>query len=216
MPASFAALVTDRLARLDADARRLVSAAAVLGAPSTWTLVPALAELDVATAVAGYAQAVELGLLVPEAGELRWSHGLVREIVAGSLLPIERQQLNQRAAELLLSLDTDDGDSAAAERLVSAGDRGRAAEVLLRLARRAIERGGLRSAEQLLRRAADLGRPVEVALLRVELLTVTGRVDEALAVGEAGAGRGAPRPARRAVSADGARRSRQRTVVPGR
>ena len=184
MPASFAALMTDRLARLDANARRLVIAAAVLGAPSTWTLVPALAELDVATAVAGYAQAVELGLLVHETGELRWSHGLVREIVDDSLLPIERQQLNQRAAELLLGLDSEEGDAAAAERLASAGETDRAAEVLLRLARRAIAKSGLRSAEQLLKRAADLGRPVDVALLRVEMLTVTGRVAEALAVGE--------------------------------
>ena len=177
--------MADRLARLDPGARRLVTAAAVLGAPSTWTLVPALAELDVASAAAGYAQAVELGLLVPEGGELRWSHGLVREVVAGSLLPIERQQLNRRAAELLLGLDSDDGDAAAAERLISAGETGQAAEVLLRLARRAIERGGLRSAERLLERAAELGRPVEVALLRVELLTVTGRVGEALTVGTA-------------------------------
>ena len=37
VPASFAALVGDRLARLDAGARRLLCAAAVLGAPSTWT-----------------------------------------------------------------------------------------------------------------------------------------------------------------------------------
>ncbi len=183
MPASFTALVGDRLARLDAGARRLVCAAAVLGAPSTWTLVPSLAELDVAAAAAAYSQAIELGLLVPEAGELRWSHGLVREIVVSSLLPIERQQLNQHAAELLLGLDTDDGDAAAAERLVSAGKAEQAAEVLLRLARRAIERGGLRSAEQLLERAATLGRSVEVALLRVELLTMIGRDGEALAVG---------------------------------
>jgi DNA-binding CsgD family transcriptional regulator len=183
MPASLAALVGDRLARLDADARRLVGAAAVLGAPSTWTLVPPLAELDMAGASAAYSRAVELGLLVPEAGQLRWSHGLVREIIVSSLLPIERQQLNQRAAELLLGLDTDDGDATAAERLVAAGETGQAAEVLLRLARRAIERGGLRSAEQLLERAAALGRPVEVALLRVELLTMIGRDGEALAIG---------------------------------
>ena len=216
MPASFAALVADRLARLDAGARRLVAAAAVLGAPSTWTLVPALAELDVAAAAAGYSQAVELGLLVPEAGELRWSHGLVREVVVGSLLPIERQQLNRRAAELLLGLDSDDGDAAAAERLVSAGETGRAAEVLLRLARRAIERGGLRSAERLLERAAELGRPVEVALLRVELLTVTGRVGEALVRRDGGAGRGPPRRARRAVPAHGAGRGRRRSLGAGR
>ena len=44
--------------------RRLLAAAAVLGAPATWRLVPALADLDDAAAAAGYARAIELGLLV--------------------------------------------------------------------------------------------------------------------------------------------------------
>lgn len=184
VPDSYAAVVTTRLARLDDTGLRLLAAGAVLGAPSTWSLVPALADLDDLAAGAGYTQALALGLLVTEAGSLRWPHPLVREAVTSGLLPLERDRLNRRAAELLLSLDSDDGDTAAAERLALAGETDRAAEVLVRLARRALDRGGLHRAEEWLRQAAGLGRPVEVARLSVELLVLTGRPAAALEVGE--------------------------------
>jgi DNA-binding CsgD family transcriptional regulator/tetratricopeptide (TPR) repeat protein len=184
VPDSYAALVAARLVRLDPDGRRLLAAAAVLGAPSTWSLVPALADLDEATAATGYRRALGLGLLVAEAGSLRWPHPLVRDAVWTDLLPLERDRLNSRAADLLLSLDTDDGNTAAAERLALAGQNDRAAEVLARLARQALDRGGVHRAEEWLRRAAELGRPVAVARLSVELLVSTGRPAEALEVGE--------------------------------
>ena len=50
VPDSYAALVAARLTRLDHVGRRLLDAAAVLGAPATWSLVPALADLDDAAA----------------------------------------------------------------------------------------------------------------------------------------------------------------------
>ena len=184
VPDSYAALVAARLARLDHVGRRLLAAAAVLGAPATWSLVPALADLDDAAAGAGYARALALGLLVAEAGSLRWPHPLVREAVWSGLLPLEQDRLNRRAAELLLGLDSDDGDTAAAERLALAGETDRAAEVLVRLARRALDQGGLHRAEEWLCRAAGLGRPVEVARLSVELLDPTGRPAAALEIGE--------------------------------
>ena len=184
VPDSYAALVSARLDRLDPPGRQLLAAAAVLGAPSTWGLVPVLADLDEVTAARGYRRALGLGLLVSEAGTLRWPHPLVREAVWSELLPLERDRLNARAAELLLSLDSDDADTAAAERLALAGERDRAAEVLVRLARRALDQGGLRRAEEWLGRAARLGQPVAVAQLSVELLVLTGRPGEALEVGE--------------------------------
>lgn len=53
VPDSYAALVAARLGRMDVAGRRLLAAAAVLGSPTTWSLVPALADLDDATAAAG-------------------------------------------------------------------------------------------------------------------------------------------------------------------
>ena len=184
VPDSYAALVAARLTRLDHVGRRLLAAAAVLGAPATWSLVPSLADLDDAAAGAGYARALALGLLVAEAGSLRWPHPLIREAVWSGLLPLEQDRLNRRAAELLLGLDSDDGDTAAAERLALAGETDRAAEVLVRLSRRALDQGGLHRAEEWLCRAAGLGRPVEVARLSVELLVSTGRPAAALEIGE--------------------------------
>ena len=184
LPSGFASLVEARLALLSPTERRLLEAAAVLGS-AYWSLVPQLAELDEQTTTSGARHAVELNLLVADGGDLRWRHGLTREAVWATLLPADRRRLSQRAAELLLSLGTEDAAAAAADRLFEAGDHDGAARILLRLARTALASGALRTAEDLLRRAGQAGSQVEVDVLRVELLTATGRVDEALQVGAA-------------------------------
>ena len=184
VPESFAALVQARLAELTAGEQRLLAAAAVLGSPY-WPLAPQVAELDEQTTTSGVRHALQLNLLVAEGGELGWRHGLTREAVLATLLPAARRQLSRRAAELLMSLGTEDADAAAADRLTDAGDHDGAARILLRLARSALAGGALRTAEDLLRRAALGRRQIEVDVLRVELLTATGRVDEALQVGTA-------------------------------
>ena len=181
---SFAALVQARLNELASDERRLLAAAAVLGSPY-WPLAPKVAKLDEQTATSSVRHAVQLNLLVAEGGELGWRHGLTREAVLATLLPADRQQLSRRAAELLLGLGTEDADTAAADRLSDAGDHDGASRILLRLARNALVSGALRTAEDLLRRADHGGSKIEVEILRVELLTATGRVDEALRVGAA-------------------------------
>ena len=185
VPESFAALVEARMAMLATTVeRRLLIAAAALG-PDYWSLLPQLAELDEQTTAAGLRHAVQLNLLLVDGGELGWRHGLTREAVWATLLPAERQRLSQRAAELLLSLGTEDADAAAADQLAQAGGRDRAVEIWLRLARKALAGGALRNAEDLLHRAAGGPSPIEVDIVRVELLTVTGRVDEALQAGAA-------------------------------
>src|SRR3712207_2017465 len=57
--------------------------------------------------------------------------------------------------------------------------------ILLRLARNALTSGALRHAEELLRRASQDSSLIELEVFRVELLTATGRVAEALQVGAA-------------------------------
>jgi hypothetical protein len=178
LPRGFASLVEARLALLSSTERRLLEAAAVLGT-AYWPLVPQVAELDEQATTSGVRHAVELNLLVAEGGELRWRHGLTREAVWATLLPADRRRLSQRAAELLVGLGTEDAAAAAADRLFEAGDHDGAARILLRLARNALAGGALRTAEDLLRRAGQGGSQVEVDVLRVELLTATGRVDEA-------------------------------------
>ncbi|HEV2931440.1 MAG TPA: ATP-binding protein, partial [Propionibacteriaceae bacterium] len=184
VPESFASLVEARLAELSVAERRVLEAAAVLGS-GYWPLVPQLAELDEHATASGVRRAVQLNLLVAEEGELGWRHGLTREIVWATMLPADRRRLSQRAAELLLHLGTEDAAAAAADRLAEAGDHDGAAGILVQLARSALTGGALRTAEDLLRRAAQGRNQIEVDVLRVELLTATGRVDEALRVGAA-------------------------------
>ena len=85
----------------------------------------------------------------------------------------------------MLARQTDEADAAAAGWLVAAGEPQRAAEIRLRLARRALTGGGLRTAEDLLRQAEAYASPAAVAILQVERLTLEGRVDEALDLGVA-------------------------------
>ena len=123
----------------------------------------------------------------PSGDDLRWRHGLVRQAVRAGLLPLERRALARRAAELLLARDTDSTHAAAVELLLTTGDSGRAAEILLGLARQAIAVGALRSADELIQRAVATGqRRPQVAILQVELMTLDGRVEQALEVGVSG------------------------------
>ena len=130
LPSGFTSLVEARLALLSPTERRLLEAAAVLGS-GYWSLVPQVAELDEQTTTSGARHAVELNLLVADGGDLRWRHGLTRETVWATLLPADRRRLSQRAAELLLSLGTEDAAAAAADRLFEAGDQDGAARILL-------------------------------------------------------------------------------------
>ena len=139
------------------------------------------------SAVEGFQQAIQLQLLTASGAELRWRHGLVRHAVWAGLLPLERRTLARRAAELLVARDTDSTNAAAVELLLATGDRARAAEILLGLAAKAIAVGALRSARELIERAAATGEQgPRVAILQVQLMTLDGRVEQALEVGAAG------------------------------
>ncbi len=106
----------------------------------------------------GLPAAVQLQLLAASGDDLRWRHGLVRQAVWAGLLPLERRALARRAAELLLARDTDSTNAAAVELLLATGDSDRAADILLGLAAKAIAVGALRSADELIQRAAATGQ----------------------------------------------------------
>ena len=187
VPESFSALIDARMTTLNLPERKLLAAASVLGAEPEWDLVPAIAGVGDEAAVEGFQHAIQLQLLVAAGDGLRWRHGLVRQAVWAGLLPLERRALARRAAELLLARDTDSTNAAAVELLLTTGDSARAAEIMLGLAREAIAVGAVRSADALIQRAAATGRwRPQVAILQVELMTLDGRVEQALEVGVAG------------------------------
>ena len=186
VPASFAAVVESRLDSLDEPGRRVLSAAATLGVQPDWDLVPAIAELDGGQAVNSLRRAVRAELLIIDGSVLTWRHALTREAIWAGLLPPERSVLSRRAAQVLLDRGGPDQELAAAELLVEAGDSDDGAALLLRIAERELAAGALRSAESILDQVAATGRfPTALASDRVELLALTGRLDQALQIGVA-------------------------------
>jgi DNA-binding CsgD family transcriptional regulator len=186
VPPTLAGLVAGRLAALPSSGRPVLVAAAVVAGDPDWRLLstvtgaPEAAVLDALRAAAG------VGLLTAEDGRLRWRHALTRDAVLATLLPPEAAALAARGARVLDERGEPGDRAAAAELFVTAGEWGRAAEILVELARRDAARGALHSADELLVRATLTGRfPGAVAAERVRVLTLLGRVAEALELGTA-------------------------------
>ena len=186
VPASFAAVVESRLDSLDEPGRRVLFAAATLGVQPDWDLVPAIAELDGGQAVTALRRAVRAELLITDGSVLTWRHALTREAILAGLLPPERSALSRRAAQVLLDRGGADQELAAAQLLVEGGDSDDGAALLLRIAERELAAGALRSAESILDQVAATGRfPTALASDRVELLALTGRLEQAIQTGTA-------------------------------
>ena len=184
VPATMADLVARRMAALDAPSRAAVQAAAVLGAEPDWDLVAPVSGQPEPVAVAGLRTAADVGLLMSSGGRLRWRHMLVRDAVLAMLLPPEHAALARRAADRLDARAGPGDDALAADLLAAAGETSRAAGIWLRLARRDIARGAVRTAHELLERAVALGvAPAGVAIDRVRLLCLRGQVTDALEAG---------------------------------
>jgi DNA-binding CsgD family transcriptional regulator len=162
LPLTFAALVAARLAALSPQARRLVFEAALAG--PEW--------LDPATAREA------IGLLAVDGDRLVWRHALTRDAVLAQLLPPERAELARQVAD---RIEADDEDRAA-EVLAAAGEHARAGAILVRLARRDLDRGALKSAAARLDRASRPEHP-DWTVQRVRQLTLAGDVPAALDAG---------------------------------
>jgi DNA-binding CsgD family transcriptional regulator/tetratricopeptide (TPR) repeat protein len=193
VPPTLSGLVAGRLAELPETGRAVLTAAAVMGTDLDWRALAAVTGQSEDAVLAALRTAAELGLVAAGSpgdtrggAQLRWRHALTRDAVLAGLLPPERAALAARAARVLAAR-AEPGDRAGAARLYGdAGEWDRAVAVLLGLARRDIARGALHSAEELLERAAGTGRaPGAVAAERVRVLTLLGRVAEALDVGAA-------------------------------
>ena len=159
IPASFAESLRTRLQALDGDARQVLAAAAVLGRRFDWDLLPGVAAVDGATAVASLRRAVDGQLVTVDGQRFRFRHALTREAVLAELLPPERSALSARA--LVAVQRAHPGlpgpwCELAAELAEAAGDRESAAAFTVESARRAVARGALDSAELTAERARQL------------------------------------------------------------
>jgi DNA-binding CsgD family transcriptional regulator len=100
VPKSLASVILVGMSRLTADARALVTAAAVLGQRCPLALAVQLAGLT--DPLAALDQGVAASLLVEEAGgtEVAFAHPLVWSAVYGDVSPARRRELHARAASL--------------------------------------------------------------------------------------------------------------------
>ncbi len=195
-------LARERMSALSADARLVVSAAAVLGSFDGQALA-ATTGLALNALAAALRETEGSGLL-DTATTPSFRHALIREAVLEALVPVERRDLHRRAAA---ALERPAGDAALLERramhLAEAADQETAAGLLLAAARDSRTRHALLSAERQLRAALALTAD---AVLRsqahdalAEVLGALGRWEEALAVDrESLASAGAERLARMA------------------
>ncbi|MEV0148825.1 MULTISPECIES: AAA family ATPase [unclassified Nonomuraea] len=185
VPPTLRALVSERMAALTGEHRRLLHVAAVVGVDLGWDVVASVAQADEPVLLTGLRAATQAHLLRTEAGELTWRHSLTREAVLAGLLPPERAAMARRAAELLDGGGVGETDVRAAELLAAVGERERAGRILLRPARHDLARGALRSAQALLTRVEATGAiRVAWAVEQVRLLTLAGEVEAALRTGE--------------------------------
>lgn len=196
VPPTFADTIRRRLAGLGPHGQAVLRAAAVLGRRFDWALLPAIAQLDEAVVLAALRDAVDAQLLTDEAvadwGRFRFRHALTRDAVLGELLSPERAALSIAALEALERLHpTLEGDwcQLAAELAQSAGNIHKGARLLALFGRRALAQGALATAEAALEQARSLS--VDDAALRagveetlVEVLSLAGKVDRAMTVGE--------------------------------
>ncbi len=199
VPPSLAGLVRQRTAGLGERDRRLLGAAAVLGAEPDWGLLGQVTGLSRDDVVEGLRAATDAGLLVadgmrPATGptpagvrpgpRLEWRHAMVGDAVLTTLLPPERTALARRAAEALAARGRPGDEALAADLFAMADEPERAAALFLRQARRDVGRGALRAAAELVTRAQETGAlRDEVMQERVHVLTLAGRGPEALAAG---------------------------------
>jgi DNA-binding CsgD family transcriptional regulator len=192
VPVTFAEALRRRLSGLDAESRRVISAAAILGRRFDWGLLAAVTGLPDDAVVRALRQGVGLQIFAADSDSVRFRHALTLEAVLAGLLPPERAWL---AGQALAAIQTahpglpGDWCRLAAELAAGAGDKERAGVLLLEAGRRDLAAGALASAEHTLVRARSLtGRddparsgPVDEAL--TEVFALSGQVERAMETG---------------------------------
>ena len=170
------------------QARALLAAAALLGRQFDWTVAAAAVGMSEDDAVELLRLAVRAQLVDVEEQGFRFRHALTRDAVAATILPAEQPATACRVLEALAAADPDlSGErcSLAAHLAEIAGDRGRASQLWLRSAARALDEGSLASADALATRARRLGDDTSAAdLLVLRVCALAGDTERAIALGQ--------------------------------
>jgi DNA-binding CsgD family transcriptional regulator/tetratricopeptide (TPR) repeat protein len=188
VPSTLGDWVGDRYRSLTPRTQAVVAAAALLGQPFDWTLLPTITSLDESTVLASLREASYAQLIQDEEGSLRFRHALTREHVRASILAPERTQLAGQVHGVVTSAQPElpgHWCDLAAELAELAGHPSTAATHLLVSATRAQQRGALSTALARLDQAVELlpnADPQTVTALRrrAEVRALAGDVDGAL------------------------------------
>lgn len=193
VPFSFGDSIRQRLAALDITARRVLSAAAVLGRRFDWDLLPGVAELDGRAVLDALRRGVDEQLIEVEGRGFKFRHALSREAVLGELLPPEHRDLASRAWPAVERANPGlpgPWCELAAELAEAAGDLHAAAGRLVESASRAVRGAAFNSAEAIAMRALELAagnRDItdDAEEVLVQTLALAGKPEQAVAIGTA-------------------------------
>lgn len=196
-PLTFADTVNRRLEALGTETRHLLELAALLGRHFDWTLLPVAADLHELDVLDRLRAAIDAQLVIASGGgrghsHFSFRHALTQSAILSELLPPERTALSARLLALVEEVHPELPDAwcdLAANLAQTAGDANRASYFLLLSGRRALLGGALTTAEANLDRAlalepADRTLRMEIAELIVEVLSLAGKWERVLAMGE--------------------------------
>ena len=189
VPQTVSGVVLRRADALGRDARHVLDCASVLGRTFPIATLSEMVDEERTELVEALRRS-EDALLLEASGidHYRFRHALTRDAFLSAIPPGERRELARRGLDALTAL-TDNHDHVAAARLaVDAGEIDRAVELLHRAARDQVDRGGLRTGEETIRRAIELvshdpRRRVELDELLLEILCLAGKTEEARTMG---------------------------------
>ncbi len=180
VPASITGSVRNRRAALGPVVTDVLASAAVLGRKFDWTLLPSIAGLAESQVLEALQRAQEAQLIEPITASpnlFRFRHSLTRHAILSDLLPPDRARRSASAAAQIERAQPELPGAwceLAAELHEAAGDRVRAARLLLQLGSRALAQGALSTATTSLADARELvSAPATEPTLAIE-------VDEAL------------------------------------
>ncbi len=165
LPETVLALAESRIARLDAECRRLLRVASVFGETFWEQGVASLLGPD-GNAAEVFSRLVAQEVVVPSAdrkfaGEYQFRHGLLRDAAYAMLAEEDRAELHAHAAAWLEKAGEKDA-LILAEHFERAGDRARAAPCFARAARQALESWNVSAALALVERGVHSGATGEI------------------------------------------------------
>jgi DNA-binding CsgD family transcriptional regulator len=191
IPMSFGETVGRRLRALGSECSNLLQLAALLGRDFDWTLLPLASALDEERVLEQLHAAVDAQLLLVEQSGFRFRHALTREAVLDGVSPVLRAR---QASGLLALVEAEhvplEGAwrNLAAALAETAGDRLKAATLLMDSGRHALALGALATAEAILVRARPLAEssPVrtEIDEQLLHVLSEAGKQEAVFALGD--------------------------------